>query len=54
MEPHTIVGYPQVPLVLSLETRRCHMAVIGATGSGKSSLFLNLFAQDAARGDGIL
>src|SRR5450432_3400360 len=54
MEPHTIIGYPQDPLVLSLETRRRHMAVIGATGSGKSSLFLNLFAQDAARGDGIL
>lgn len=30
------------------------MAVIGATGSGKSSLFLNLFAQDVARGDGVL
>lgn len=30
------------------------MAVIGATGSGKTSLLLHIFAQDAARGDGVL
>ena len=54
MEPHTIIGYPDDAIELSLEVRRRHMAIIGATGSGKSSLLLNLFAQDAARGDGIL
>ena len=54
METHTIIGSPEDGLALSANDRRRHMAVIGATGSGKSSLLLNLFAQDCARGDGVL
>lgn len=39
---------------VSLEERLRHMAAFGATGVGKSTLFLNLLAQDIARGDGVL
>lgn len=41
-------------LSLSLQDRLRHMAVIGATGSGKSSLLRHIAAQDIARGDGLL
>ena len=34
--------------------RREHIAIFGATGVGKSTLLLNIIAQDIARGDGIL
>ena len=54
MENHTNIGPAERSVTLSLDIRRRHMLVLGATGSGKTSLLLNLFAQDAARGDGIL
>jgi hypothetical protein len=54
MDAHTIIGSADDGVALSNAERRRHLAAIGATGSGKSSLLLNLFAQDAARGDGIL
>ncbi len=54
MNHHTLIGSPLHGVTLSADTRRRHMLVLGATGSGKTSLLLNLFAQDAARGDGIL
>jgi DNA helicase HerA-like ATPase len=39
---------------LSRNERMEHIAAIGATGSGKSTLLEHLFAQDVARGDGVL
>ena len=54
MDPHTIIGFPDQSINLAADRRRRHMAIIGATGSGKTSLLLNMFAQDVARGDGVL
>ena len=54
MDPHTIIGSAENGIILSAHDRRRHLAAIGATGSGKSSLLLNFFAQDCARGDGVL
>ena len=39
---------------VSLEERLRHTAAFGATGVGKSTLFLNLIAQSMAHGDGLL
>jgi hypothetical protein len=55
---------PQQPLVLGArvsgdlvmlgaEERRRHLYVIGQTGTGKSTLLLNLIAQDLAAGEGL-
>jgi DNA helicase HerA-like ATPase len=52
--PHTIIGSQDNAVVLTALHRRRHMAIIGATGSGKTSLLLHIFAQDAERGDGVL
>lgn len=41
------------PVTLSLEQRTRHTHLIGATGSGKSSLLLNLIKQDAESGRGL-
>lgn len=38
---------------VSTEQRLRHMHVVGATGTGKSSLLLNLIAQDIAQGNGV-
>ncbi len=38
---------------LSPEQRTKHIHVVGATGTGKSTLLLNLFVQDMRNGDGI-
>ena len=38
---------------LDAETRRRHLHVVGQTGSGKSTLFANLVAQDLAAGRGV-
>jgi DNA helicase HerA-like ATPase len=54
MDIHTIIGRDDDAVVLTALHRRRHLAVIGATGSGKTSLLLNIFAQDCARGDGVL
>jgi hypothetical protein len=54
MDRDTIIGTPESCIALSADLRRRHIGVIGATGSGKTSLLLNLFAQDCAGGDGVL
>src|SRR5947209_1766028 len=40
-------------VVLDSEERRRHLYIIGQTGTGKSTLLLNLIAQDLAAGEGI-
>jgi hypothetical protein len=42
------------PLVLSGRDRDRHVYVIGATGTGKSTLLLNFLAQDARKGEGVI
>jgi len=39
---------------LSADSRRAHLAILGASGVGKSSFLEHLAAQDIARGDGLL
>ena len=39
-------------VVLDAEERRRHLYIIGQTGTGKSTLLLNLIAQDLAAGEG--
>jgi hypothetical protein len=41
------------PVTLDSPTRLRHMHVIGASGTGKSTLLLNLIAQDIASGEGV-
>lgn len=41
------------PLALEAAERRRHLYVVGQTGTGKSTLLLNLMAQDFLGGDGI-
>ena len=45
---HTL-GYD---VVLDQEERRRHLYIVGQTGTGKSTLLLNLIAQDLAAGEG--
>lgn len=57
METHTHIadvraGVP--PVCLSLDQRLRHLAALGGTGVGKSSLLRHLAAEDMARGDGLL
>jgi hypothetical protein len=53
--PHTILGTSsRGDLSLSVEDRVRHLAVIGATGSGKSNLLRHIARQDIERGDGLL
>jgi hypothetical protein len=40
-------------VMLGEEARRRHLYVVGQTGTGKSTLLLNLIAQDLAAGDGL-
>src|SRR3954454_16993558 len=40
-------------IMLAPEERRRHLYVVGQTGTGKSTLLLNLIAQDLASGDGL-
>jgi len=40
MDPHTTIGFPDQAIQLAADRRRRHMAIIGATGSGKTSLLL--------------
>jgi hypothetical protein len=56
MEPHTHIGTTNTgnDVWLSRDERLEHVAVIGATGTGKSTLIEHLVAQDIARGDGVL
>jgi DNA helicase HerA-like ATPase len=41
------------PVVLGPDERRRHLYVVGQTGTGKSTLLLNLIAQDLAAGEGV-
>jgi uncharacterized protein DUF87 len=41
------------PVMLDSEERRRHLYIIGQTGTGKSTLFLNLIRQDLAAGEGL-
>jgi hypothetical protein len=41
------------PVVLDPEERRRHLYIVGQTGTGKSTLLLNLIAQDLAAGEGL-
>jgi ATPase subunit of ABC transporter with duplicated ATPase domains len=41
------------PVMLDFEERRRHLHVVGQTGTGKSTLLLNLIAQDLAAGEGL-
>jgi len=56
MDPLTYIGTTQSASTLALDAgqRARHIALFGATGVGKSTLLLNLVAQDIARGDGLL
>ena len=40
-------------VVLASEERRRHLYIVGQTGTGKSTLLLNLIAQDLAAGEGL-
>ena len=40
-------------VMLDAEERRRHLYVVGQTGTGKSTLLLNLIAQDLAAGEGV-
>ncbi len=39
--------------MLAAEERRRHLYIVGQTGTGKSTLLLNLIAQDLAAGEGL-
>lgn len=56
MDTHTHIGTTSAgaDIWLSRDDRLEHIAIIGATGTGKSTLIEHLVAQDMARGDGIL
>jgi DNA helicase HerA-like ATPase len=41
------------PVMLDSEERRRHLYIIGQTGTGKSTLLLNLIEQDLAAGEGV-
>src|SRR5271169_2608533 len=40
-------------VMLDPEERRRHLYIVGQTGTGKSTLLLNLIAQDPAAGEGL-
>lgn len=46
---HTLGG----PVMLEADERRRHLYIIGQTGTGKSTLLLNLLRQDLAHGEGL-
>jgi hypothetical protein len=46
---HTLGG----PVVLDADERRRHLYIVGQTGTGKSTLLLNLVEQDLTNGEGI-
>lgn len=49
-----LVGYnSDYPICIDPEARARHLYVIGATGSGKTSLIENMIAQDLAAGEGL-
>jgi Type IV secretion-system coupling protein DNA-binding domain len=48
-------GYPDFdrPLAIKRTDRLMHVALLGPTGTGKSTLMINMALQDAVRGDGV-
>ncbi len=56
MEPQTHIGTSKsgAELWLSADERREHLAILGATGTGKSTLLRSLVAQAIASADGLL
>src|SRR5271165_770009 len=56
MKAHTHIGTDAAgrPITLTSDERLRHTAIFGATGVGKTTLLLNIVAQDIARGDGLL
>ncbi len=56
MDAHTYIGRTSngKPIALTQDERLRHMAIFGSTGVGKTTLLLNIVAQDIARGDGLL
>ena len=43
----------EVPIHFSREDRRRHMYMIGQTGTGKTTMFLNMIVQDIQNGEGV-
>jgi hypothetical protein len=56
MDAHTHIGrsLSGTPVSLMRDERLRHTAIFGSTGVGKTTLLLNIVAQDIARGDGLL
>jgi hypothetical protein len=56
MPTHTYIGRTsnQSAITLALQERLRHTVILGSTGVGKTTLLLNIVAQDIARGDGLL
>lgn len=48
-----IYGNTELPIGLLKEERARHMYILGATGTGKSTLLLNLIQQDIVKGNGL-
>lgn len=50
---HNTYGETTVPIGLTIEERRRHMYMIGATGTGKTTLLLQMIHKDIADGKGV-
>ncbi len=50
---HNTYGETTTPIGLTLEERRRHAYIIGATGTGKTTLLLQMINQDIKKGNGI-
>ncbi len=50
---HNVYGETITPIGLTLEERRRHMYVLGATGTGKTTLLLKMIYEDIINGKGI-
>lgn len=48
-----VSGVARQPIMLSMAGRRLHTYVVGQTGTGKSTLLLNLVCQDIEAGRGV-
>ena len=56
IDDHITVGFHHADgdVMLSSEERRRHLYIVGQTGTGKSTLLLNLLQQDIASGGGLM
>lgn len=50
---HNTYGETSVPIGLTLEERRRHMYIIGATGTGKTTALLHMIHHDLLKGSGV-